>query len=274
MADRYTVEDAVYLMQRLRDPQDGCPWDIKQSFGDITKYTIEECYELIDAIESEDFAHVEEELGDVLFQVVFYAQLGKEQSLFDFDSIIDKLVRKLVRRHPHVFPNLELRARFGHQPKETDDIKATWEAIKAEERAAKHKQRLLDDVPAALPALSRAQKLQKRASNVGMDWSNTDAVIAALESEIAELKAAMLNGDKAHIEEEAGDVLFASVNVARHLKLDAEQSLRHANNKFYQRISMMEDLAAEQGQSLDGLDEAQLDDLWKAAKRQLSSAYR
>lgn len=270
MADCYTVDDAIYLMQRLRDPKDGCPWDIKQSFSDITKYTIEECYELIDAIESKDFAHVEEELGDVLFQVVFYTQLGKEQSLFDFDSVIDKLVKKLVRRHPHVFPNQDLYARFGHQPKATDDIKSTWEAIKAEERAAKQKQRLLDDVPAALPALSRAQKLQKRASTVGMDWNDTASVITALESEIAELKAAMAAGVDAHIQEEAGDVLFASVNVARHLKLDAEQSLRHANTKFYQRISMMEDLVVEQGKTLEELSEAELDHLWGVAKQQLS----
>jgi len=272
MAKVYTLEDALYLMARLRDPKDGCPWDIKQTMQDITHYTIEECYELVDAIAQGDKQHTEEELGDVLFQVIFYAQIAKESGDFDFASIVDKLVTKLVRRHPHVFPQADLYQRFGYQPNETDEIKSAWEAIKSEERAAKQKSGLLDDVPNALPALSRAQKLQKRAASVGMDWSNVDAVIEMLKSEVKELENAIHKQDAANIEEEVGDVLFSAVNVARTLKLDSEKSLRQANDKFKLRIECMEQLAERDSISLADCSEAQLDRFWQQAKRKLQTS--
>ncbi len=270
MPKLYTIDDVLYLMSRLRDPNDGCPWDIKQNYNDIVPYTIEECYELADALANGDMEHAEEELGDVLFQVIFYAQLGLEDQYFNFHSIVHKLVEKLVRRHPHVFPEENLYKRYGNQFKDTDAIKANWENIKKEERQAKKKQSVLADVPLALPALSRAQKLQKRAASVGMDWHSVGPVVEMLRSELKELQEAMEAENKLHIKEEAGDVLFAAVNLVRHLKLDAETTLRDANTKFTKRIECMESLCQEQGASLIDLDEAALDVLWKQAKNQLA----
>lgn len=266
---RYTLDDALYLMSRLRDPQDGCPWDIKQSYKDIVPHTIEECYELADAIANGDMAHTAEELGDVLFQVIFYAQLGKEEGCFDFDSVVNGLVDKLVRRHPHVFPHGDLHQRFGAQTKETKDIKATWEAIKRKERADKQQGGVLDDVPIALPALSRAQKLQKRAASVGMEWPTLAAVFGALESELQELKDAIESGNEADITDEAGDVLFSVVNVIRHLKLDAEAVLRQSSVKFSSRIAAMESHCETNNTQMSDLEEAELEALWQQVKRQL-----
>lgn len=269
-AARYSLDDALYLMARLRDPVDGCPWDVQQSYADIVPYTLEECYELVDAISQGDMHHTEEELGDVLFQVIFYAQLGKEDNVFDFDSIVHSLVDKLVRRHPHVFPNGQLRQRFGSQTKASEDIKATWETIKGQERAAKQQGGVLDDVPIALPALTRAQKLQKRAASVGMEWPTVAAVFDSVESELQELKDAIQEGDTKHIAEEAGDALFSLVNVIRHLKLDAETCLRQANEKFSGRIRAMEAVCESQNTQMAELSEAQLEGLWQQVKRQKS----
>jgi ATP diphosphatase len=192
MARQYTVDDLRYLMQRLRNPESGCPWDLKQSFSSIAKHTLEEVYEVIDAIERNDLDHLGEELGDLLFQVIFYAELGAEQKVFDFDSLVQGLVEKLVRRHPHVFPlgtlesKIEPDSRVDNAAEEAR-IKKVWEDIKAEERAAKGESKTLDDIPLAIPALSRAQKLQKRAATKGFDWQYLNQVVEVVREELEEL---------------------------------------------------------------------------------------
>jgi ATP diphosphatase len=277
---RYDLQDLLRIMQRLRDPDGGCPWDLKQDFQSIVPSTLEECYELAEAIEQEDFPHVAEELGDVLFQVIFYAQLGSERDLFDFHSIVHTLADKLVRRHPHVFVPGDIEQRVDPGDMDDADVKAQWEAIKQEERRARDQHHALADVPLALPALQRAQKLQKRAAHAGFDWTQRDGVLAKLEEEIGELRAALAAAAPAAsatpepvpaaaadaIEEELGDVLFTCVNLARWLKLDAERALRRASGKFEQRFQRVEDLARERGLALDALEPDTLDTLWRAAK--------
>ena len=181
--DQYSMDDLLRVMQRLRDPDHGCPWDLKQDFRTIVPSTLEECYELAHAIEQEDFHHVGEELGDVLFQVVFYAQLGAEQGLFDFQQVVDTLVEKLVRRHPHVFADGEIEG-VKSGSVSVDEVNVSWEAIKQQERSAREQHGVLADVPVALPALPRAQKLQKRAAGVGFDWHEVDAVLQKLDEEL------------------------------------------------------------------------------------------
>lgn len=262
----YQMSDLLRVMVRLRDPQTGCPWDVRQDFRSIVPSTLEECYELAQAIEQEDFAHVAEELGDVLFQVVFYAQLGRERGLFSFEMIVDTLVRKLVRRHPHVFGQGEIEGVVADRGS-VESVKESWEAIKQAERHAKSQDGLLADVPVALPALPRAQKLQKRAARANFDWPDTGAVLAKLEEEILELHQAMQAASPMDVEEEMGDILFSCANLARHLGLDAEASLRRATSKFERRFTLMETQARDAGKALESLSAEALDDLWEAAKR-------
>jgi ATP diphosphatase len=263
---QYAVADLLRVMQRLRDPQTGCPWDIRQDFKSIVPSTLEECYELAQAIEHEDYPHVAEELGDVLFQVIFYAQLGAEQGLFSFNAIVATLVEKLVRRHPHVFADGDIEGVVSSRAT-VDDVKQSWEAIKQLERDGKDQSGILADVPVALPALPRAQKLQKRAALVNFDWPDTGAVLDKLQEEIDELRGAMATQNESEIAGEMGDVLFTCVNLARHLGLDAESSLRRASARFEQRFADMEAIAAAENTPLAGMDEVQLDDLWEQAKR-------
>ena len=263
----YSIPDLLRVMQRLRDPETGCPWDVRQDFRSIVPSTLEECYELAQAIEHEDYPHVAEELGDVLFQVVFYAQLGREQSLFDFNGIVDGLVRKLLRRHPHVFLDGELEGVVTERAS-VEDVKHTWEAIKQDERHEKSLPGILADVPVALPALPRAQKLQKRAARVNFDWPGPEAVLAKLEEEIAELRAALAADNAENIAEEMGDILFTGVNLARKLGLDAESGLRHASAKFERRFTTMEARAAACGKQLADCSPQHLDTLWEDAKEQ------
>lgn len=262
---QYSIEDLIRVMQRLRDPIHGCPWDLKQSFESIVPSTLEECYELAQAIEQGDFHHVAEELGDVLFQVIFYAQLGAEQQLFSFETVVDTLVSKLVRRHPHVFADGAIEG-VVHDPRSVDEVNASWEAIKQSEREAREQHGILADVPVALPALPRAQKLQKRAAQVGFDWSAQEPVLDKLEEEVAELRAALATKDRAGVEEEMGDILFTCVNLSRHLKLDAEYSLRRASSKFERRFRAMENMALDSGLDLSALSEEEMDELWRRAK--------
>jgi ATP diphosphatase len=263
-ADAYDIHDLLRIMQRLRDPATGCPWDLEQSFTSIVPSTLEECYELAAAIEAGDWPHVQEELGDVLFQVIFYAQLGAEEGLFAFDGIVHALADKLLRRHPHVFGDGQLEA--PGEPLSPRAVKQQWEAIKASERAERAQHGVLDDVPVALPALPRAQKLQKRAARVGFDWTDTGPVLEKLDEEVAELREALASGDRAAMEEEIGDLLFTAVNLARHCHLDAESSLRRASARFERRFRHMEAAAAEAGRDLDACDAHELDALWEAAK--------
>lgn len=265
---RFTVSDLLRVMQRLRDPDTGCPWDLDQDFNSIVPSTLEECYELVQAIEEGDYEHVGEELGDVLFQVVFYAQLGKEQDLFSFDTIVSTLVEKLIRRHPHVFFQGQIEGRSAMRSS-VDDVKRTWEEIKQLERNTRSQSGALADIPLALPALSRAQKVQKRAAQLNFDWTDTLSVVDKLQEELDELRHAISLQEANAIADEIGDVLFTCVNLARHLDQDAEKSLRVATNKFERRFRTMETLAAQSGTDLASLDEARFDALWRQAKGDL-----
>jgi ATP diphosphatase len=265
MERAYDIEDLKRLMERLRDPAYGCPWDLKQTYQSIAPFTLEECLELIDALEQSDYEHVEEELGDLLFQVIFYAQLGKEEGRFDFDSVVSGITAKLLRRHPHVFKDGELEGVIEDRTSMAT-IKANWEKTKAEERADRSQTSVMDDVPATLGALSRAQKLQKRAATVGFDFSSASEVAACLLGEYRELEQAMASGDQNEIENELGDVLFTVVNIARHLKVDSEAALRKANRRFEARIRSAERDAADEGTSLMEESAERLDERWQKAK--------
>ena len=279
MNQRYSLPDLLQLMQRLRDPEDGCPWDRKQTFATIVPFTLEEAYEVADTIEREDFPHLKDELGDLLFQVVFYAQMGREQQLFEFEDVVDAIVRKLLRRHPHVFPEGTLESRLPKGTEVTEDsIKANWEAIKKAERAekaaagiAEKAPSILNDVPVGLPALSRAEKLQKRAALEGFDWEDIAPVFDKIQEELGEVREVLEQEQdperrKLRLQDEMGDVLFACVNLARFLKVDAEASLRQTNRKFENRFRQIEELVAEQGKQLRDLTLGDLDALWNQVK--------
>ena len=265
MERAYDIDDLKRLMERLRDPAYGCPWDLKQTYQSIVPFTLEECLELIDALEQSDFEHVAEELGDLLFQVIFYAQLGKEDGRFDFDSVVSGITEKLLRRHPHVFKDGELEGVIEDRTSMAT-IKANWEKTKAKERADRSQTSVMDDVPATLGALSRAQKLQKRAATVGFDFSSASDVSVRLLSEYRELEQAMASGDQNEIENELGDVLFTVVNIARHLKVDSEAALRKANRRFEARIRSAERDAALEGTSIVEESAERLDERWQKAK--------
>jgi ATP diphosphatase len=262
------IEDLRELMRRLRDPLGGCPWDLAQDWRSLVQHTLEEVYELVDAIERDDAKAVREELGDYLFQAVFYAQVADERGLFDLDDVAGAIVAKLLRRHPHVFPDGTLAGRRepGSAPVEAQ-IKARWEELKQEDRAARAQHGTLDDVPLALPSLVRAAKLQKRAAGVGFDWPAVEGVLAKLEEEIAELRAEIASGDAGAREDELGDLLFSCVNLARHLGLDAETALRGANAKFERRFRALEQGLAREGRHPRDCDAAELDLRWNAVKR-------
>lgn len=267
----YTLDDLLHLMARLRDPQYGCPWDLKQNYASIVPHTIEEAYEVADAIERGDFEHLQGELGDLLFQVVYYSQLAREEGRFEFDGVVDSITRKLIRRHPHVFPTGELYAPVDTPSLSEAQVKSRWEEIKAEERAEKSQPEqlsLLDDVPAALPALSRAAKLQKRAATVGFDWPAALPVLDKVREELDEVLQAMADGDADALEDEVGDLLFAAVNLARHLKQDPEHALRRANSKFERRFRFIEQALRDSGRSIEDCSLDELDALWGEAKRQ------
>jgi ATP diphosphatase len=265
LVNQYTIDDLLYLMARLRDPQSGCPWDITQDYASIAPSTLEEAYEVVDAIEKQDFAHLKEELGDLLFQVIFYSQLGKEEDRFEFAGVVSGLVAKLIRRHPHVFPEGTLHSRVENRHTLPGDVKARWEAIKQQERAEKGAQGLLADVPLNLPALSRAAKLQKRAASVGFDWDDVYGPIAKVREELMEVEAELDSGDEAALEEELGDLLFAVVNIARYQKIDPEQALRRANQKFEQRFHFIE---TNSPTPLTETSIHEMNRLWDEAKKQ------
>ncbi len=267
----YQLNDLLHLMARLRDPQHGCPWDLQQNYASIVPHTLEEAYEVADAIENGDFDHLPGELGDLLFQVVYYSQLAKEEGRFDFSTVIDAITRKLIRRHPHVFPDGDLYGSPELPRLDEAAIKQRWEEIKAEERAEKaaapEQLSLLDDVPSALPALSRAAKLQKRAAQVGFDWPEALPVVDKVREELGEVLEAMSENDPKAIAEELGDLLFVVVNLARHLKVDPENALRAANGKFERRFRFIEQALREAGRPIESCDLEALDALWGAAKK-------
>lgn len=264
-AETYSLADLLRVMARLRDPEHGCPWDLQQDFASIVPSTLEEAYELAESIEHGDFDHVREELGDLMFQVVFYARLGEERGLFDFAQVVHTLVDKLVRRHPHVFAGGEIEGVVGADTS-IAQVKQSWEAIKKEERARRAQTSVLDDIPVALPALSRAQKVQKRAANAGFDWPDSEGVMAKVAEELAELSEARDEG-KARQEEELGDLMFTCVNLARHLGVDAEAALRRATGKFETRFNLMEQVLVQRGERVEDTPLETLDGIWDAVKK-------
>jgi len=260
--EQASIDKLRWIMEELRDPETGCPWDIKQDFASIVPHTLEEAYEVADAIEQQDFTELEKELGDLLFQVIFYSQLGQEQKRFDFDSVVSAICEKLIRRHPHVFSDSQL---------STDtEIKENWENEKAKERQQKNSDdnlSILADIPKNLPALSQAAKIQKRCSHVGFDWHNIDDVFAKVEEEVAEVKAELHDKPEA-LAEELGDLMFAVVNVCRHAKQDPEPLLRKANQKFSRRFNSVEQQVKESKQEFEQHSLKQLEQYWQNAKQQ------
>ena len=259
-----SIDRLLQIMAQLRDPQSGCPWDIKQSYASIVPYTLEEAYEVADAIERGDMHELREELGDLLFQVVFYSQIAKEEGHFDFEQVAAGIAEKMLRRHPHVFSDAEY---------ENDAaLREAWEKIKAEERAAKDKlpdNSALAGVALGLPALMRAHKLQKRAADVGFDWPDARGAFDKTREEIDEVQQALEGSDPDHLEEELGDLMFALVNVVRLLGFKAEHSMRRANAKFERRFREMEQWLAQQGNDdLSALPLDQLEAAWEAVKQQ------
>lgn len=268
-----SLDDLLYLMDRLRDPISGCPWDMKQSFESIAPCTLEEVYEVIDAIENKNFYHLKEELGDLLFQVVFYSKIADEKSLFNFDDIVSSVTQKLISRHPHVFPKGTLKSKnFGPKSNE-DDLyrKKRWESLKSIERKKKGKNSTLSDIPSVLPALMRAQKIQKRAASVGFDWKSLDEVFAKINEEIKELHEAIDIDNKKCIEEELGDTMFTIVNLCKHLNVDAETALRGASNKFERRFKHIETKIHDAGEVMTDFTPERLENLWSEAKDKISS---
>ncbi|MFC3140584.1 nucleoside triphosphate pyrophosphohydrolase [Shewanella submarina] len=254
------LDRLLQIMAKLRDPQDGCPWDLAQDFKSIVPFTLEEAYEVADTIERMAWDELPDELGDLLFQVVFYCQLGKEQGRFDFEQVAGRICDKLTHRHPHVFGELK--------DLSSEEIKSNWEQLKAEERAEKDMHSVLDNIPKSLPALSRAAKIQKRVARVGFDWDNTADVVAKIHEEVDEVLAEVNvpQPDKARVQDEMGDLLFAVVNLARHLGIEPEQALRQGNDKFERRFRQVEQLASQSGREMTEHTLDQLEAYWQQAK--------
>ena len=248
----------IKTFKELRNPESGCPWDREQTFKSIASCSIEEAYEVADAIEREDFDSLKSELGDLLFQVIFHAEMASEKEIFDLEDVIFELNDKLTRRHPHVFED-------GSVSSAQDSLKI-WEDIKAQERKEKKQDSLMDDVPVNLPSLSRAKKLQKRAARVGFDWQNSDRVFDKIDEEILELKNEKATEDKERISEEIGDIFFTLVNLTRHYDLDPEDIIRKANLKFEMRFRKMEQLAEQLNERLDDMTLEQLEIMWQKVK--------
>lgn len=264
------LDTLLMIMQNLRDPETGCPWDKKQTFASVIPHTIEEVYELADAIEMQDFSDLKGELGDLLFQVVFYAQMAKEQGLFEFSDILETLNEKLIRRHPHVFADKN----FANE----QAVHSNWETEKQKERLQKAdsmdlQSSVLDNIPLALPALNRAYKIQKRCANVGFDWAELGPVVAKIHEEIEEVLVEIKRTDlsdeqkQARIEDELGDLLFANVNLVRHLNANPETVLRQANKKFEKRFRLVELQVSKQGKSMNQCSLSELDAIWDQVKK-------
>jgi len=262
------IQALLELMARLRTPGSGCPWDLEQTFATIAPYTIEEAYEVVDAIARDDLHDLCDELGDLLLQVVFHARMAEEQGAFAFGDVVEAIMRKMIRRHPHVFAD-----RNGHVT--PSDVKGTWDRIKAEEKAERAARRggapapldsLLSGVKAGQPALARALGLQRKASTVGFDWNDPRAVLAKIREEADEIEAALDRNDKQELADETGDLLFAVVNLARHAGADPDMALRGTNAKFERRFAFIERALAAQDRSLQDATLDEMDGLWNEAK--------
>jgi ATP diphosphatase len=272
----YELADLLNIMKSLRDPERGCPWDLQQTINTIIPYTLEEVYEVIEAIESNDYLQLKDELGDLLFQIIFYTQLTQEKGQFGFTEVVDNLCHKLLRRHPHVFPEATILS-AGQMVNEwkkisADEVAISWEAIKAEEKVGQLRIGLLESVPTTFPALMRSYKLQKKAASTGFDWREIGQLWEKLAEEEQELSQAIATKDRTAIEDELGDLLFTVVNLSRHLQINPETALRGANRKFTRRFHVMEELAKERSLNLSLLDEEGLEDLWIEAKKKIALA--
>ncbi|WP_020593756.1 nucleoside triphosphate pyrophosphohydrolase [Kiloniella laminariae] len=260
---RRGIDRLIDLMRDLRSPDGGCPWDIEQTFETIAPYTIEEAYEVADAIERKDHVHLKDELGDLLLQVIYHAQIAEELDLFDFDTIAQAITEKMIGRHPHVYGSASHRT--------ADEQIVAWEEIKAREREAKKgtpEESVLDGITIGLPAATRAVKLQRRAAKVGFDWPDLTPVIAKIHEEIEELKYELENkGSKDRAEDELGDVLFSVVNLARHLDLDPEKALRRTNAKFEQRFRAVEEALRNRGSKIEQTSLEEMEKIWSEQKQ-------
>ena len=268
------IEKLQEIMAMLRDKVHGCPWDLDQTLVSLIPHTIEEVYEVADAIEKNDIDNIVDELGDLLFQVIFYAQIGNEEKIFNFEDVTNAIVRKLLRRHPHVFPTGDAKS-FGRGKKiSSDEVVTNWESIKLEEKKEKLEESnsesarsVFDNLPGALPALQKSVKLQKLAGKVGFDWPDTSDVFVKLKEEIVELEEAIGKSNKQEIESEFGDVLFTAVNMARHLNVDPELALRGANGRFKNRVVWIENELGKNGEFVSDKNIDDLNQLWNEAKR-------
>ncbi len=264
------ISGLIEVMKALRTPVTGCPWDLEQTFATIAPYTIEEAYEVAEAITHGDLDDLKDELGDLLLQVVYHARMAEEQNAFAFGDVVEAVTRKMIRRHPHVFGDENGVVTSGH-------VAENWDRIKAEEKAERAARRppeatplhtsLLSGVKAGQPALTRAMELQRKASTVGFDWNDPRAVLQKIHEEADEIEAALDDGDKAHLAEEAGDLLFAVVNLARHVDANPEMALRGANAKFEKRFAYIERALTAKGRSLEGATLEEMDALWDEAKK-------
>lgn len=254
------IDRLLHVMAALRTPETGCPWDLEQDFATIAPYTIEEAYEVADAIERNDLPGLKDELGDLLLQVVFHARMAEEQDAFDFDAVAASIADKMIRRHPHVFAD--------HDADTPEAVTETWEQTKARERQEKGEgESALDGVAGALPALMRAEKLSKRAARVGFEWPTVDQVFGDLHEEIDEVREVIANGgDPDRLEDEIGDILFCVANLARFLKVDPEAALRRTNRKFERRFKAIEQSFKAEGRDIADADLAEMDRRWNAAK--------
>jgi len=252
------IDALLDVMARLRAPDGGCPWDLEQDFGTIAPYTVEEAYEVVDAIERKDMPALKDELGDLLFQTIFHAQMAREEGFFDFGDVADAITDKMIRRHPHVFADADFRS----AEEQTD----AWEIQKAEERAKKGANSLLADVPVGLPGLTRAVKLQKRAGRVGFDWKDARDVLDKISEETQELKDAMQDGEQEEIESEFGDLLFVLANLSRHLDVDPEAAIRKANEKFMRRFGHIEKTLKAAGRTAQEATLEEMEAIWNDAK--------
>ncbi|KAA0011471.1 nucleoside triphosphate pyrophosphohydrolase [Billgrantia pellis] len=272
---RHDIDDLLTLMAVLRDSDQGCPWDLEQDWDSIVPHTLEEAYEVADVIERRAWDELPGELGDLLFQVIYYSQFAQEEARFDFRDVVHTLTDKMVRRHPHVFPDGTLASRrppgVSAEQVETRQVHSRWESLKAAERAERIDDAttlsVLDDVPRTLPALSRAAKLSKRAARVGFDWPDTHGVIAKIREELDEVEQALEEGNRMHASEEVGDLLFAVTNLARTLKADPERCLRDTNAKFERRFRYVETALAKRGMTPGDADLDTMERYWQEAKR-------